>query len=64
MIPVENLPAVSLIPVAVSLTPVASLPPVLLIPVVNLELPISPRIFEKIRNGPNSILRGLEETDS
>jgi hypothetical protein len=31
---------------------------------VNLELRISPRIFEKIRNGPNGILRGLGETDS
>jgi hypothetical protein len=30
------------------LTPVANLPPVSLIPVVNLELRISPRIFEKI----------------
>jgi hypothetical protein len=38
--------------------------PVWLIPVVNLELRISPRIFEKIRNGPNGILRGLGETDS
>jgi hypothetical protein len=41
-----------------------NLPPVSLIPVVNLELRISPRIFEKIRNGPNGILRGLGETDS
>jgi hypothetical protein len=32
--------------------------------VVNLELRISPRIFEKIRNGPNGILRGLGKTDS
>jgi hypothetical protein len=32
--------------------------------VVNLELRISPRIFEKIRNGPNGILRGLGETYS
>ncbi len=31
---------------------------------VNLELRISPRIFEKIRNGPNGILRGWGETDS
>jgi hypothetical protein len=30
------------------LIPVANLPPVSLIPVVNLELRISPRIFEKI----------------
>jgi hypothetical protein len=36
------------------------LPPVLMTPVVNHEL----RIFEKIRNGPNDILRGLGETDS
>jgi hypothetical protein len=35
-----------------------------LIPVVNLELRISPQIFEKNRNGPNGILRGLGETDS
>jgi hypothetical protein len=32
--------------------------------IVNLDLLIFPRIFEKIRNGPNSILRGLGETDS
>jgi hypothetical protein len=30
----------------------------------NLELRISPRIFEKIRNDPNGIIRGLGETDS
>ena len=41
-----------------------NLPPVSLIPVVNLELQISPRIFEKIRNGPYGILMGLGETDS
>ncbi len=40
------------------------LPPVSLTPVANLELRISPRIFEKIRNGPNGIIRGLGETDS
>ncbi len=40
------------------------LPPVSTTPVVHLELRISPRIFEKIRNGPNGILRGLGETDS
>ena len=28
------------------------------------ELRISPRIFEKIRNCPNGILKGLGETDS
>ncbi len=32
--------------------------------VVHLELRISPRIFEKIWNGPNGILKGLGETDS
>jgi hypothetical protein len=40
------------------------LPPVSLTPVANHELQISPRIFEKIRNEPNGILRGLGETDS
>jgi hypothetical protein len=40
------------------------LPPVSLPPVANLELRISPRIFEKIRNGPNGIIRGLGETGS
>jgi hypothetical protein len=30
----------------------------------NLELRISPRIFEKIRNGPNGTIRGLGETGS
>ncbi len=29
-----------------------------------MELRISPRIFEKIRNGPNCLIRGLGETDS
>jgi hypothetical protein len=52
----------------VSLIPAAILPPVLLtpvvIPVVHLYLRISPRIFEKIRNGPNVILWGSGETDS
>jgi hypothetical protein len=33
------------------------LPPVSLTPMANLELRISPRIFEKIRNGPNGIIR-------
>jgi hypothetical protein len=32
-------------------------------PVVHLELQISPRICEKIRNGPNGIIRGLGESD-
>ena len=48
----------------VSLTPVANLPPVSLTPVVHLDLQISPRIFEKIRNDPNVIIRGLGEGDS
>ncbi len=47
----------------VSLTLVANLPPVSLIPVVHLYSQISPRIFEKIRNGPNGILWGWGETD-
>ncbi len=40
------------------------LPPVSLTPVANLEMRISPRIFEKIRNSPKVIIRGLGETDS
>jgi hypothetical protein len=39
------------------------LPPVSLTPEVHLDLRISPRIFEKIRNDPNVIIRGLEEGD-
>jgi hypothetical protein len=35
------------------------LPPVSTTPVVHIELRISPRIFEKIRNCRNGILRGL-----
>ncbi len=35
-----------------ALTPVANFPPLSLIPVVHLNLRISPRIFEKNRNGP------------
>ncbi len=33
-------------------------------PVVHDELWISPRIFEKIWNGPKGVLRSLGETDS
>ncbi len=40
------------------------LPPVSLTLVANLELRISPRIFEKIRNGLNGILWGWGKTDS
>ncbi len=32
--------------------------------VANLELRMSPRIIEKIQNGPNGIIRDLGETDS
>jgi hypothetical protein len=60
LISVANLPPVSLIPAAIAAgvvdTPVANLPPVSLIPVVHLTSQISPRIFEKIRNGLNGIL--------
>jgi hypothetical protein len=35
-----------------------------LTPVANLELRISPRTFEKIRNGPNGKIKGLGETGS
>ncbi len=41
-----------------------NLPLLSMTPVVHLELRISPRIFEKIRNGPNGTLRSLGETDS
>ncbi len=47
----------------VSLTPAANLPPVSLTPVVHLDLRISPWIFEKTRNDPNAIIRGLGEGD-
>ncbi len=40
------------------------LPPVSLIPVEHLEPRISPRIFDKIRNGRDVILRCMGETDS
>jgi hypothetical protein len=41
-----------------------NLPPVSLTPVVHLDLRIYPRIFEKVRNDPNVIIRGLGEGDS
>jgi hypothetical protein len=37
--------------------------PVSLTPLINIHSRISPRIFEKIRNGPNGILRGPRESD-
>ncbi len=48
----------------VSTTPAANLLPASLTPVANLELRISPRIFEKIRNGLNGVLWGWGESDS
>jgi hypothetical protein len=48
----------------VSLISAAILPPVSLIPVVHLDLRLSPRIFEKIPNGPNAMLWGWGEADS
>jgi hypothetical protein len=48
----------------VLLTPVANLPLVSLTPLVHRDLWISPRIFEKIWNDPNFIIRGLGEGDS
>jgi hypothetical protein len=55
------LPGVNLL--SVSLTPGANLPPVWLMLVVHLDLK-TPRIFEKILNNPEVILRSLEEDDS
>ncbi len=43
---------------------VANSPPVSLIPVVHLDLQVSPRIFEKICDDSNAIIRGLGEDDS
>ncbi len=61
--PVSFIPAANLPPVSTTLAKlVANLLPVSLIPVVHLYL--RPRIFEKIRNGPNGILWGWGETDS
>ncbi len=55
-------PAINFSPV--SLTPLSSFSPVSLTPVININLRISPRIYEKILNGPNCILGGLGDTDS
>ncbi len=78
MPPASLTPAANLPPV--TLTPVANLPPVsttqgemvekFAAGVVDtggnlhLDLRISPRIYEKIRNDPNVIIRGLGEGDS
>ncbi len=48
----------------VSLTPLNSLSLVSLTTAINIHSRISPRIFEKIQNGPNGILGGLGDTDS
>jgi hypothetical protein len=37
--------------------------PVSMTPLINMHSRISPRIFNKIRNGPNGILRGRGDTD-
>ena len=55
-------PAINFSPV--SLTPLNSLSPVSTTPAINIHSRISPRIFEKIQNGPNGILGGLGDTDS
>jgi hypothetical protein len=47
-----------------TVAPVANLQPVSLSSVVHLDLRKSPRIFEKIRNDPIVIIRGLGEGDS
>ncbi len=71
MTPVANLPPVSLIPGQFATgvnntrgTGGKKLPPVSLTPVAHLDLRIFPQIFEKIRNDPNVIIRGLGEGDS
>jgi hypothetical protein len=67
LLPVSTIPAANLPPL--SKTSLANshqyqTTPVSKTPVVHLELsPISPQILEKIRNGPNGIIRGLMETD-
>jgi hypothetical protein len=48
----------------VTLTPLVDLLPVSLRPMVQLDLRISPRIFEKICNETYIIFRGLGEDDS
>ncbi len=70
----QNLPPVSFKPVA-NLPPVSLIPEAICHRchwhrwqichrVVDLDLRISPRIFDKIRNDPNVIIRGLGEGDS
>ncbi len=59
--PVTKTPAITLSPVTT--TPVITLSPVTTTPLINIHSRISPQIFKKIRNGPNGILRGPEDTD-
>jgi hypothetical protein len=58
----EQLSPVTTTP-AKNLLPVTLFSPVSLTPMINIHSRISPRIFEKIRNGFNGILRGLRKTD-
>ncbi len=46
-----------------SLTPAINFSPVSLTPLNNIHSRLSPRIFEKNRNNPKSILRGQGDTD-
>jgi hypothetical protein len=48
----------------VLLTPAANLPLVSLIPVMHLDVQISTQIFDKIRDDPTVIFRGLGENES
>ncbi len=48
----------------VSFSPVNSLSPVSMTPAININWRISPRIFVKILNDPDGILRGPGEADS
>jgi hypothetical protein len=49
---------------SITTTPAIIYKPVSLTPAINTKLRISPRIFVKIRNGPNRIVWGQGETDS
>jgi hypothetical protein len=60
--PVTPTQAINFSPVSV--TSLNSSSPVSLTLATNIHLRISPRISEKIQNGPNGILGGLGDTDS
>ncbi len=63
--PVSLTTTANLLPASATLgVMVENLPPVSLIPVVHLDLQISLRIFEKVLNDPNGIIRGWGEDDS